>query len=126
MHNFKTATENVTKAFSYKTASALNVDYSMFSISGYGIISGYTDNPDIRHDDQLIPSFYESMGLSYDKLDGIPSSQDIPWDFSSFVPDIIVLNLGTNDDSYCQDNTEKQAEFGSLYSCFLKTLRKKN
>lgn len=28
-HHFKTATEDVTKAYAYKTALALNADYSM-------------------------------------------------------------------------------------------------
>ena len=126
MHNFKTGTEDVTKAFAYKTAKALDTDYSMFSISGYGIISGYTDNPQIRHDEQLIPTFYESMGLSYDALDGLAKSQDIPWDFNRYVPDVVVLNLGTNDDSYCQEDKERQAKFASLYVDFLKTIRKYN
>ena len=125
-HNFKTLTEDVTKGFAYKTATALQCDYSMFSTSGYGIISGYTDNPEIRHADQLIPTFYESMGLSYDKLEGIPSSQSIKWDYSKYVPDIIVLNLGTNDDSFCQDDAEKQAWFSSEYTLFLKKIREKN
>lgn len=126
LHDFKTGTEDVTKAFAYKTAKALDVDYSMFSISGYGIISGYTDDPKIRHDEQLIPTFYESMGLSYDALDGIAKSQDITWDFNRYVPDVVVLNLGTNDDSYCQEDTERQAKFASLYVAFLKTIRKHN
>jgi lysophospholipase L1-like esterase len=126
LHDFKTGTEDVTKAFAYKTAKALDVDYSMFSISGYGIISGYTDDPKIRHDEQLIPTFYESMGLSYDALDGIAKSQDITWDFNRYVPDVVVLNLGTNDDSYCQEDTERQAKFASLYIDFLKTIRKYN
>lgn len=126
LHDFKTGTEDVTKAYAYKTAKALDADYSMFSISGYGIISGYTDDPKIRHDEQLIPTFYESMGLSYDVLDGIDRSQDIPWDFKRYVPDVVVLNLGTNDDSYCQDDTERQAKFASLYVDFLKTIRKHN
>ena len=126
LHSFKTITENVTKAFAYKTASALDADHSMFSISGYGIISGYTDNPSIRHDDQLIPTFYESMGLSYDKIDNIPDTKDISWDFSRFSPDIVVLNLGTNDDSYCQDDGERQAWFASEYTKFLKVIRNHN
>ena len=126
LHSFKTITENVTKAFAYKTASALDADYSMFSISGYGIISGYTDNPSVRHDDQLIPTFYESMGLSYDKIEDIPDTKDIPWDFSRFSPDIVVLNLGTNDDSYCQEDCERQSWFASEYSSFLKVIRKHN
>ena len=126
LHDFKTLTENVTKAFAYKTATNLNADFQMFSISGYGIISGYTDDPTFRHKDQLIPDFYESMGLSYDEIDGIPKTQDIPWDFSEYKPDIIVLNLGTNDDSFCQDDAEKQAWFSSEYTLFLKKIREKN
>ena len=126
LHDFKTGTENVTRAFAYKTAKALDADFQMFSISGYGIISGYTPDPAERHADQLIPDFYESMGLSYDKLDGIPASQDIKWDFSGYVPDIVVLNLGTNDDSYCQDDKDRQAWYASEYVKFLKTIRKYN
>ncbi|MCR5727305.1 MAG: GDSL family lipase [Lachnospiraceae bacterium] len=126
LHDFKTATEDVTKAFAYKTAQDLDVDYSMFSISGYGIISGYTEDLKNRHDEQLIPTFYESMGLSYDSIDGIPASQDISWDFSGYVPDIIVINLGTNDDSYCQDDESRQSWFATDYVKFLKTVRKHN
>ena len=126
LHDFKTSTENVTKAFAYKTASALNADFQMFSISGYGIISGYTDDPSVRHADQLIPDFYESMGLSYDEIEGIPKAQDIPWDFSEYKPDIIVVNLGTNDDSFCQDDSEKHEWFSAKYSTFLKKIREKN
>ena len=126
LHDFKTGTENVTRSFSYKTAAKLDVDFQMFSISGYGIISGYTPDPAERHADQLIPDFYESMGLSYDKLEGIPKSQDIKWDFTKYVPNFVVLNLGTNDDSYCQDDKERQAWFASEYVKFLKTIRKYN
>ena len=125
-HDFKTSTENVTRAFAYKTAAALDADFQMFSISGYGIISGYTDNPDVRHPDQLIPDFYESFGLSYDEIEGIPKSQDISWDFSKYEPDIIVVNLGTNDDSFCQDDQEKQNWFSKEYTAFLKKIRKNN
>ncbi|MBR5180067.1 MAG: lipase [Lachnospiraceae bacterium] len=125
-HNFKTLTEDVTKGFAYKTAAALNCDHSMFSISGYGIISGFTDNPEFRHADQLIPTFYESMGLSYDKLDGIPVPHAVRWDFSKYIPDIIVLNLGTNDDSFCQDDKDRQSWYASKYTEFLKLIRKHN
>ena len=37
-HQFTTATEDVTKAYAYKTAKALDAEYSMFSASGYGIV----------------------------------------------------------------------------------------
>lgn len=125
-HHFSTATEDVTRAYAYKTAKALDADYSLFSISGYGIISGYTDNPEIPHEDQKLPDFYESVGFSYDTFPGklIPHKQ--PWDFDKFVPDIIVINLGTNDDSYCQDDCEKQAKYTASYEAFIKTVRRNN
>lgn len=126
LHPFKTATEDVTKAYAYKTAKALDADYSMFSISGYGIISGYTADPAVRMDNQLIPDFYLSHGLSYDVLSGYPVPMDITWDFNRFRPNLIVINLGTNDDSYCQEDKDRQQEYQDRYVDFLKTVREKN
>ena len=41
-HPFLTQTENVMKTCAYKTALALDADYSMVAYSGHGIVSGYT------------------------------------------------------------------------------------
>jgi len=125
-HHFMTSTEDVTKSFSYKTAKALDVDYSMFSTSGHGIISGYTDDINVRHDDQLIPARYTTFGLCLDTFDGGLKTTDIQWDFSRFQPDLIIINLGTNDDSYCQDMVERQEEYKDQYVQFLKLVRDKN
>jgi len=126
LHPFKTATEDVTKAYAYKTAEALGADYSMFSISGYGIISGYTADPSIRMEHQLIPSFYKTMGFSYDRLTNLPAPTDISWDASLWQPDLIVVNLGTNDDSYCQDDQKRQKWFQDAYKDFITTVREQN
>lgn len=126
LHLFKTATEDVTKAYAYKAAMKLNADYSLFSASGYGIISGYTDDPEKRVPEELIPPYYKSLGLTYDLIDGVPATQDISWDFSRFIPDVIVINLGTNDESYCQDDQEKLNEYAGLYTEFLKEVRALN
>ncbi len=126
LHPFKTATEDVTRAYAYKTAMQLGADYSMFSASGYGIISGYTDDPAKRNEPELIPPYYESMGLSHDSLPDIPDTQEIMWDFYRFIPDVIVINLGTNDDSFCQDDKDKQSEFIARYTDFLKVVRSHN
>ena len=125
-HPFKTATEDVTRAYAYKTAKALDADYSMFSISGYGIISGYTGDPTVRMDHQLIPTFYSSLGFSYDAIENVPAPMDIAWDFCNFQPDLIVINLGTNDDSFCQEDPERQQEYQDRYCDFLITVREKN
>lgn len=126
LHPFKTATEDVTRAYAYKTAKALNADYSMFSTSGYGIISGYTGDPAIKMSHQLIPDFYESMGFSFDLLPGFSAPMELSWDFDRFAPDAVVINLGTNDDSYCQNFEDRQMEYATAYAAFLKVVRKHN
>ena len=126
LHPFKTATEDVTRAYAYKTACALNADYSMFSISGYGIISGYTADPAVQMTQQRIPDFYESMGFSYDSMPGFDAPANLPWDFTKYVPDAIVLNLGTNDDSFCQEDADRQQEYADAYVAFLKVIRRRN
>ncbi len=123
-HHFSTSTEDVTKAYAYKTAQALDADYSMFSVSGYGMISGYTDN-DKPKSDQTIPQYYESMGFSYNTFNG-EKPQSVAWDFSKFQPEVVVINLGTNDDSYVQGDSDKAAEYTAAYVEFLKKVREKN
>lgn len=126
LHPFKTATEDVTRAYAFKTAAGLAADYSMFSTSGYGIISGYTADPSVKMTAQRIPDFYESMGFSYDSMEGIPAPMELPWDFREFVPEAIVINLGTNDDSYCQEDQARQQEYADSYVEFLKVVRAHN
>ncbi len=123
-HEFLTETEDVTRAYAYKTAKALDADYSMFSLSGYGIVSGYSTEGE-RHEDQLVPTFYESYGFSIGSFGGV-KPMDIPWDFRRFVPDIVVINLGTNDDSYCGEDEGRQNFYATKYTEFLKVVRSHN
>ena len=119
-HHFSTSTEDCTKAYAYKTAQKLDADYSLVAISGYGIISGYTGNPDKKSANQLMPKYYNDIGYSYAR-----SVSGIKWDFKR-QPDAVVINLGTNDESYCKTNKDKQAEFTAEYVNFLKQIREKN
>ena len=125
-HTFSTQTEDVTKAYAYKTAQLLDVDYSMFSCSGYGIISGYTADPEVRGGEELIPPYYESQCFCRDDFGSAGRPADIPWDFAKYQPEVIVINLGTNDDSYCQDTEWKREEYRQKYGEFLKVVRKHN
>jgi len=50
--------------YAYKTAEALDADYSMVSFSGYGIVSGYTGEG-VKSAEQLVPMYYEKLGFSY-------------------------------------------------------------
>ncbi len=124
-HSFSTTTEDVTKAYAYKTAQKLSADYSMVSISGYGVVSGYTTSGE-KVSAQTIPQYYDKLGFSYNNFNGT-KPEDIEWSFAdNRKPDIIVLNLGTNDSSYCGGSIEKSEEFAQGYIDFIKQIRENN
>lgn len=119
---FTTATENATAAYGYLAAEELGMDFQLFSFSGFGIISGYTDDGKIN-EECLVPPIYEYCGKNSFVLPDGRTMQEIPWDRARFRPDWIILNLGTNDLSYCREDPEKKAAFGKAYAKFLKTIR---
>lgn len=123
-HDFSTATEDTTRAYAYRTAKALDVDYSLVSYSGYGIISGYTGDG-VRNEKELVPPYYENPAFTYGDFGKIKPTE-LKWDFSRRQPDLILINLGTNDDSYCLEDEAKREEFCGLYKSFLKTVRSDN
>lgn len=125
-HVFSTKTEDVTKAYAYKTAQLLESDYSMFACSGYGIISGYTGDPDVRTADELIPPYYESQCFSRDDFGEAGKPDKLCWDFSEYQPEAVVINLGTNDFSFCQDTEWKREEYRQKYAEFLEVVRRNN
>lgn len=124
-HHFSTTTEDVTRAYAYRTAELLGADYSMCSISGYGIISGYTATGEAKVSNQIIPKFYEKLGFSYNTYQK-KIAATVKWDFTAWQPDLIVINLGTNDDSYTLNDPERREEYRAAYVEFLKVVRKNN
>lgn len=124
-HHFSTSTEDCTKAYAYKTAQLLNADYSLFSYSGWGIISGYTDSGK-KMPQQQVPKVYEKLAFTNSKGFGSVVPQNIDWDFSAYQPDAVIINLGTNDASYCGDDEKRREDYTASYVKFLKTIREKN
>ena len=123
-HHFKTSTEDNTKTYAYKTAQNLNADYSMVSVSGWGIISGYSGNGAKQASSQL-PKYYDRLAVSWTNINGV-DPRAVKWDFNTFVPDVIVINLGTNDATYTKGNSTKIDEYKEAYIEFLKDIRSKN
>ena len=124
-HHFKCSTEDATKAYAFKTAQALDADYSLVSYSGNGIISGYT-NDGKKVESQQVPPVYTKFAKSWGNYNGIFNVSDLDWDFSKFQPDFVVINLGTNDASYTKGDKEKVLEYADAYAEFLKVVREKN
>lgn len=126
LHPFSTGTENVTKSFSYRTATKLDADFSMVSYSGHGLTSGYTPDPNVPKLEELIQPYYDIFSYSYNTFRGL-KMEDRKWDFASErKPDIIVINLGTNDDSYVQQDEAKRQAFGKAYVSFLEKVHSLN
>ncbi len=123
-HSFSTGTEDVTKAYAYKTAENLDADYSMVSFSGHGIISGYSDGTK-KVSAQTVPQFYTKLGYVY-STNGNFNPRETSWDFGKRQPDVIVINLGTNDDSYCKNKEDRCEEYRAEYVEFLKKIRENN
>ena len=114
---FETGTENFTLSYAYLTAQLLEAEYSAVSYSGYGIISGYTGDGN-RNTGSLVPPLYEQTG---------PGDYAAAWDFSAHKSDVVVVNLGTNDDSFAKtDRSTYGPEFQKEYAAFLKQVRKCN
>lgn len=123
-HDFSTKTEDVTRAYAYRTAQALDADYSMVSLSGYGIISGYVNEGEDKKPEQALPQYYKKLGFSYRRFMG-RAPEEVEWAFEC-QPDLIVINLGTNDDSYTLDHADRQEDYRKAYTEFIKLVRSKN
>lgn len=124
-HHFSTKTEDATKAYAYKTAELLGADYSLVSYSGHGIISGYTTQGK-KVAAQQLPSKYDRFAVSAGSGPDGFSAAGTDWDFAKFTPDIIVINLGTNDCSYTGKDEALIKEYTDAYVKFLGKVRKNN
>lgn len=122
---FRTDTENPTKSYSLLTASALDAEAALVSWSGNGIISKYV-NEDAEKPltGDLMPELYPYTDVSASRrlLGDDPVAWE-KWDFAQHAPDVILLNLGTNDASWCKDVPARHEDFRTAYEQFLRTVR---
>lgn len=114
---FSTATENGLAAYAALTAERLGMDYSIIGMNGIGIISRYTPRGEKNTEGFLMPDLYRyTDGFRSDEL----------WDNSSRSPDICVIALGANDNSYTKGIKSREEEFSDGYIEFIKQVRQAN
>lgn len=96
--------------YAVMTANALNADYHIISQSGWGVLSGWDNNP------------YSALPLYYDKVCGLLNGEknkalgaNETYDFASWQPDVIVINLGTNDSGAFNSPEWKDEVTGKIY-----------
>ena len=62
LERFSTFTENAEKSYAGLVSEALDMDRELDCYSGYGIVSAWTGDPDIRNLSELVPLCYEKIG----------------------------------------------------------------
>lgn len=84
--HFAPETENASLFYAALIGRSLGADYAMISYSGKGVVRNYGDKNQTSRDP--MPSLYNRMCF-YDST--------ITWDYSKWIPQVVVINLGTND-----------------------------
>ena len=121
---FTTSQENPEEAYAVLTANALNADYQLVSWSGIGVITNWVpEDADKPLEEILMPDLYPYRDKRLCEKLGLPLTE---WDSTKYMPELIVLHLGTNDDSYVRKIPERQAVFGEKYYAFLEQIHERN
>ncbi len=108
---WSTATEDSTKTYAEQIANYFDADYMVTAISGRGVVRNTGGDTD-----KLLPAIYPML----DEY----NNPGVAYDFA-VQPDVIIINLGTNDAS--GNNTDLTSEaFRTGLKAFLKDVRKYN
>ena len=108
---------NCVDNYAYMAAKELDAIYHCVSQSGWGVFCSWEGD-----EKQAIPPYYEQVcGLLNGERNKELGAFE-KWDFQKFQPDVIVVNLGTNDGS----GTKDMEKVGKAVEDFLKKLRDYN
>jgi lysophospholipase L1-like esterase len=106
--HFAPETENFCDTYAWLAARALNADYLVVARSGIGMLRNYGGPTDGNLD---------NMPAIYDRT--LFHEPGLTWEPGRFTPDVVCINLGTNDFSTSGVNQEK---FAANYEAFAKML----
>ena len=126
LEDFTTATENAAKAYAGLVSEWMGLDPMLTCFSGHGIVSGYTDDPERRNTGELVPPYYAAVGRNGFMLPNGKRVEEIPWDFSRFRPEKILIMLGTNDLSWIGEREPRKEMYRKQYREFLEQVRANN
>ena len=102
---FTAATENNYMSYGSIAARNLNAEYMAVAYSGKGVIQNYDQSTE-----ETLPEIYQRIN---------PADTASQWDFALWKPDIVVINLGTNDFAHALPDSVR---FVTGYANFLKRI----
>ena len=106
--SFDCETENASLAYGAVTAKAFDAEYVAVAYSGRGVAQNYGGQPG-----SFVPEIWERI---------FPDEESPLWDHNMYIPDIVFINLGTNDvNSGAFDTTL----FKNSYAAFIEDVREK-
>lgn len=115
-YDFSTETEDGSKTYAALVGEELHADVNIVAWSGIGAYSCYTSGDE--------PSQWKLISEIYGNTDTMHTNKK--WDFSKWQPDVVVINIGTNDDSWTKGIDERVDRFGSAYYDFICQVREAN
>ena len=115
-YDFSTETEDGSKTYAALIGKVLDADVNIVSWSGIGAYSCYTDGNE--------PSQWKLVSGIYGNTDTMHTSRK--WDFSKWQPDVVVINIGTNDNSWTRGIAERVDTFGGAYYDLICQVREAN
>lgn len=123
--NFRTSTENPLINYASLTANELGAEYQLTSWTAIGVYSNSVKDESVTEPDNAwtMPVIYDYTDKA---VDGMLGNEPEKWDFSRFAPQLIVVNLGTNDKDFTRGIPERTAAFENCYREFIAHIREKN
>ncbi len=108
--DFTARTQNVEQTYAAQTARELGTEVMITAKSGMGMVRNYGD---------VNTTSVETMATLYGR--SIAQEKNSVWDFSRWQPNVVVVNLGTND--FSTQPHPPQETFVTGYVAFLQTVR---
>lgn len=112
------ANSDCMQGFAAITARKLDADFQIFSASGWGVKASLYANKG------------ENLFDAYKNYDFRGEAKNVAYSFNLFTPDVIVVNLGTNDYSYANEEgisdsekVQRLNEFKEQYMAFIEYIR---
>lgn len=122
--NFTTATENPLVNYASLTAERLDAEYDLVSWTAIGVYSNSVKDDRTEPDNAwTMPVIYDYTDKSTDLMLG---NEPELGDFAASEPQLIIVNLGTNDKDFTRGIPERTAAFEKTYREFITHIREKN